>query len=752
MINGDAELYARGIAEYTSDIPAPENVLHAALLTSPVAHGKILRLNTKPALINGVIDVITAADIPGENNIGATIHDDPLLASDKVMNVGQPLAIVVATSEELARQAVRMIDLEIELLPPIFDPREAFRLGQLIAPPVIVSFGNIDQAWEGCAHIVEGTVETGGQEHVYLETQAGLVIPRDGKKFKVFSTTQSPSATQRIIAEALATSMNDVEVEVTRLGGAFGGKEDQGTLAAALAAVAAYKTKKPVKLVFHRRDDMAVTGKRHPYSIDFKLGLDADAKILAYDVSFFQNSGSSADLSIPIMERSLFHCNNTYSIPNLRARGICCRTNLPSNTAFRGFGAPQAMLAIECAIYQAAEKIGIDATVIQRRNLIQKNDSFHYGQRAQNSHAQICWQEAENNFKLAEIRSKVADFNATNQRYKRGIALMPICFGISFTFIPFNQANALVHIYRDGSVGVSSGAVEMGQGVNMKIRQVAARVFSIGSERICTEYTNTTRNANTSATAASTAADINGHATKIACEHLLERIKVYAAKLIGSNPPSSISIENERIFCNGEAQNLYWKDLVQSAYFNRINLSAHGYYATPTINFDKAKFRGEPYAYHVIGTAIVQATVDCLLGTYTIDSVKVVQDSGQQINHQIDLGQMEGGLVQGLSWLTLEELIHDNDGRLISDSLSTYKIPDIYWVPKDIQVRFLDLHDDTLAIYGSKACGEPPFLYGIAAYFALRNAIKAYSPTASIPWQTPITQEKILLALYPDNK
>jgi xanthine dehydrogenase large subunit len=513
-----------------------------------------------------------------------------------------------------------------------------------------------------------------------------------------------------------------------------------------MCALATYHLKKPVKYSLHRMEDMRMTGKRHPYSSDFKIGLSKDHKILAYEATFYQNAGATADLSPAVMERTLFHCTNSYFVPNVKATAYSCRTNLPSNTAFRGFGGPQGMFVIESAIAQAAEALGVPASDIQQKNLIKTGDEFPYGQKA-DSEAVECWEHSKTLYNIDQIRKDAELFNAANKLYKKGFAVMPVCFGISFTKTMMNQARAQVHVYTDGSVAVSTGAVEMGQGVNTKMLQVAAQVFSLPPARIKVNSTNTYRVANTSPSAASATADLNGKATEIACNAILDRLKRVAAEELGAKP-GQIELKNEIVLLKGKPTDIDWKKLVMLTYMKRISLSEHGHYTPPGIHFDMKKEKGHPFAYHVYGTAFISTTVDCLRGIYTIDAVKVVHDFGQSMNPLIDLGQVEGGIVQGIGWMTMEELVYDKEGRLRSNALSTYKVPDIYSVPKEIDVHFLDTKKENLAILRSKAVGEPPLMYGIGAYFALRNAIRAFNPNAVIPYDAPLTPEKVLMSLY----
>ncbi|GAB3989116.1 xanthine dehydrogenase molybdopterin binding subunit [Spirosoma daeguense] len=750
MKNIDSRTHVRGESVYLDDIPLIQGTLFGVAFGSPIAHGVIKKLDTSAAeTMPGVIRVLTYKDVTGENQIGGIIPDEPLLAEHHVHYCGMPIAFVVAETEDDARVALKKITLDVEPLPIITDPREAQALGELIIPPKHFKLGDTQTALAQCPYIFEGCADTNGQEHLYIETQGAYAIPQENNGIKLYSSTQGPTAVQRAVSRSSGLPMHQIEVDVNRLGGGFGGKEDQANLWAALVALAAHILRKPVKYSLHRMEDMAMTGKRHPYSSDFRIGLDNELKIIAYEATFYQNAGSAADLSPAVLERTLFHCTNSYYVPNVTATAYSCRTHLPPNTAFRGFGGPQGMFVIESAIAKAAESLGIDASVIQEKNLIRTGDEFPYGQLAE-SEAEACWRKAKQVYELDTIRERIAIFNQENRLYKKGIALMPICFGISFTNTRMNQARALVHLYTDGSVSVSTGAVEMGQGVNTKMLQVAAEVLSIRSERVKLLTTSTYRIASTSPSAASATADLNGKAVQLACDELVKRLKVVAAGELNSSV-ELITLKEEWVYLDGQKTDWSWERLLMTAYSKRVSLSEHAHYATPTIHFDPIAAKGHPFAYHVYGTAIVETTVDCLRGTYQVNAVNVVHDFGVSMNTAIDRGQIEGGIVQGLGWMTMEEIVFDKAGRLRSNALSTYKVPDVYSVPEKIAIEALKTEQDNLAIFRSKAVGEPPLMYGIGAYFALRNAIFAFNPTAVIAYDAPMTPEKVLLALYNDS-
>lgn len=748
MKDYDIIQHVTGKSQFIDDINIPNGTLFAKIFYSKNAHAKIISLDISEAeSVKGVIKILTYKDIPGVNQVGGIILDEPLLAKDEVHFIGMPVAVIIAESMLIARAASEKIKIEFDSLPVIIDPREAFSKGLLSIPPRIFESGNMIEVWDQCNFIETGTCETGGQEHLYLETHGAVSIPQEGGKIKIISSTQSPTAVQRVTSGILGIPKNMIEVEVLRLGGGFGGKEDQASHWAALSALAANDLNRPVKLVLSRHDDMIMTGKRNPFSSDFKIGLDKEGKILAYEVTFYQNSGAAADLSPAILDRALFHCTNSYFVPNVKATGYCCKTNLTPNTAFRGFGGPQGKFVMESAIYKAAQKMNIDPFEIQRKNLLKENDEFHYGQKAQHVMAEKTWDQCDKDFNITSVKSVTDKFNSENDLFKKGFAVIPICFGIAFTNTRMNQANALVNVYTDGSVGFSTAAVEMGQGVNAKIREVISRVFSIGHDRIKSEPSNTTRSANTSPTAASSGADLNCNAVYLACSKILGRLLKSAADDLGEKNPENVIIEDEIFYLNGEATDLNWNNVIENAYSKRISLCDYAHYATPELFFDKETNKGNPFRYHVYGTAIIEVTVDCLRGIYKIDSVKAVHDFGSSLNPVIDLGQAEGALLQGLGWMTIEEVIHDKNGRLLTDLLSTYKVPDVHFAPENVDIRFLN-EPNPVGIFNSKAIGEPPLMYGIGVYFALLNAVREFNNDAKSEFNAPFTPEKVLLKLY----
>jgi xanthine dehydrogenase large subunit len=720
----ESVLNLSGATLYLDDSPCPEGSLFGSPRTSPCARGLLKSIGASAALaLDPSVRVLTAADIPGENQLGEAVGDEPLLASGEWSYMGECLALVLASSPRLARKAAALLELDYEELAPVTDPRVAAAAGSFILPSRTMASGDTAAAFAACAVVCEGRVESGSQEHVYLEPQGAIAERREGGRIYVLSGTQAPTGVQRAVARVLGLAMHEVEVETRRLGGGFGGKEDQAAQWAALAALGAAVTGKAVKVYLSRREDMRWTGKRHPYSSDYRIGLDAEGRILAYEADYYQNSGACCDLSPAILSRTLFHAASAYHIPNLRVTGRMCRTNLPPFTAFRGFGAPQGVFVLECAIDAAARKGGWDPVELRRRNLLAEGDLFHYGQAAESVRAELCFEKALELSAWEKLKAEIASFNASHRLEKRGAAVLPICFGVSFTKQAMNQGGALVHVYSDGSVSVSTGAVEMGQQVSRKIQAVAVHALGAPEALVRVESTRTASVANTYPTAASTGSDINGMAAQAACEEIRGRLLGFAARILGADI-AELSIESGEVRKGGKPAGLPWKELVERAHLDRIDLSAHGFYATPGIFYDLKAERGSPFAYHVYGCAVVSAVLDVLRGSYRFDRAFIVHDAGESIDRDVDLGQAEGAFAQGLGWAALEELRYDEAGSLLTDSLSTYKLPDLRFLP-ETTIEFLEGAPNPKAVMRSKAIGEPPFLYGIAGYFAVLEALRA---------------------------
>ncbi len=748
-LNLDAEYHVKGLTRFLDDLPELQGTLYAKVFYSKSAHGRMVAMDLSEASgYPGVVRVFTSRDIPGENQIGGIIPDEPLFAAGEVHYIGQPVGMIVAQSELAAHRAAALVRMEIAPQPVVTDPRVAFEKGMLLSPSRTFSTGDPERVFPDCPYVFEGVAETGGQEHVYLEPQGAYAIPREKSGVFIYSSTQGPTAVQRTTARVLGISMNLVEVEVGNIGGGFGGKEDQASPWAVMAALAAVSLQRPVKLVLDRKDDLQMTGKRHPYSSDFRIGLDKDLKIVAYQATFYQNGGAAADLSPAVLERTLFHATNSYFIPNVRVTAHCCKTNLPPNTAFRGFGGPQGMYVIESAIHRAAEGLGVPAWEIQEKNLLRDNDEMPYGQIMAQTQIRKCWTVVRKGIGLENLREDIRKFNQANKYLKKGMAVMPVCFGISFTNTQMNNGRALVHVYSDGSVGVSTGAVEMGQGVNTKMIQTAASLLGVHHSKVHLLQTNTTRVANTSPSAASATTDLNGWALADACRQILDRLTPLAKAELDAGEEDQLTFRDGKVYVDRKKSMLPWETLVRIALSRRINLSAKGHYATPMIHFDKTVEKGHPFLYYAYGAAVWNCTVDCLRGVYEFDSVHLIHDWGDTRNFAVDLGQVEGGLVQGMGWMTMENLIYNEKGELKSNSLATYKIPDIYSVPKKLDTQFLAFGGWNLAFSNAKAVGEPPLMYGIGAWFAVANGILAFNPAAKLDYSAPITHEKVLLALY----
>ena len=741
-----------GATRYVDDIPLPASALHAVPVGSKSAKGRNLTIDATAALaVDPSVRVLTAKDIPGENQLGYVIPDEPLLADGGWHFKGQVVALVLAKDRRTARKAAVRVAVSGEDLPPVTDPREAHRRGDLILKSMTLAEGDLDAAFKAAKWVAEGRCESDGQEHVYMETQCAVAFPEEGGRMRVVSSTQGPAGTQRAIARILGVPIAQVEVEAGRLGGGFGGKEDQAAPWACFAALGARATGHPVKLVLSRGDDLRMTGKRHPYSSDFRLALAEDGRILGFHGVYYQNSGASIDLSLAILWRTLFHAVGTYRVPAVRADGFMCRTNLPPFTAYRGFGAPQGFFVMEAAIMKASEVSGIPAAEIQRKNLLSEGDITHYGMRMTDCRAERTWDRLIEFSGYPRVRREIDAFNAANKLRKRGAWLQPVCFGISFTKLMMNQGGSLVHVYSDGSVSVATGAVEMGQGVIRKILIATARTLGVSESRIHIEKTKTTTVANTVPTAASTGADINGMAALLACEEIRGRMLKFAATLpevsaaAGGTAvdPAALSIQNDELLVGGKSVGVSWNALTAKALEARVDLSAHGYYSTPGLNFDQSRGKGDPFGYHVYGAALLVAELDVVRSTYKIVSADMVHDGGKPIDEQVDRGQIEGALAQGLGWAILEDLRWGADGSLLSDTLSTYKLPDLHFMNFPINIEFLSDAPNPKAVLGSKGVGEPPFIYGIAGYFAAMDALKAARPGEGF-YDLPMTGEKAL--------
>jgi xanthine dehydrogenase large subunit len=746
MKNVDVTMHVRGTSVFTDDIVEPRGTLHAVLFTSPVAKGVIRRLDVGPAMAApGVVAVLTHRDIPGLNQVGHMLPDQPLLAVDALEYIGQPIAIVVADTRRAAAAAARQIELDVLALTPRLDPVEAAAHGEIHGQRRTLTCGDPAGAWARCAVIAAGRTTSGPQEHFYFETQRALAVPVEHDAIKVSASCQSPGAFHHHLADVLGIPMHQIELEMRRLGGGFGGKESTAVWVVA-PALAARVLNRPVKLVLSRNEDIATTGKRHAYVYDYRLGLDADGRILAWEVDLYQHAGACADISLAVLGRSFLHTTSAYRVPNARISAVSCRTNLPPNNAFRGFGVPQAVYVIETALHHAARLMGQDVHRLKRLNLLQDGDELPYGLTWPHGNVGRCWDTLDAQVGLQARLDAVAAYNRTHADTRRGLSIMPVCFGISFAQTALNQAGALVNIYVDGSVAVSTGAVEMGQGVNTKLLGIAAATLGIDPARVRVETTNTTRVPNASPTSASTGADLNGMATRLACEELGARLRTFAAGRLGHAEPGEISIRDEVVHVRGVATDYAWPRLVADAQWARTDLSCHRFYATPDIHLDRDTEHGRPFAYYSYGASVTEVLLDCARGTYTIESVDVVHDVGRSLSPAIDRGQIEGAVVQGMGWATLEQIRYAPDGRVLT-GVNAYKLPDLKFVPPHFEVTLLERSDNPFAVLSSKAVGEPPFIHGLGAYFALLQALQSVRADGPPP-SLPLTPEKVFQYLH----
>ncbi|HPP87437.1 MAG TPA: molybdopterin-dependent oxidoreductase [bacterium] len=746
MKNVDMKMHVKGQSVFIDDIKAPIGLLNAALFTSPVAKGRIKNIDISAAQKSeGVAMVITHKDIPGKNQIGHMIADQPLLAFDEIEYIGQPIAIVVADTRKNAKKACQLIKVDIEKLEPVFEPREAYQKGLIHAQKRVLVNGNIEEAFKKSKYIASGRIDSGGQEHFYFETQRALAIPKEADTIKVCASCQSPGAFQHHIAEVLDIPMHKVELEIRRLGGGFGGKESTAVWVVA-AALVAKLLNRLVKLVISRNEDIATTGKRHPYSYDYKIGLDENGKILAFEVFLYQQAGGCADISPAVLGRSFLHTSGSYCIPNVKITAVSCKTNIPPNNAFRGFGVPQGTFIIESALFHASEIMGKNIIELKKINLLKDGDFLPYGMQLKKTNAVRCWETLDEKVNIKKRIEAVEEFNKNNQTKKRGISVIPVCFGISFAQSTLNQASALVNIYIDGSVSVSTGAVEMGQGVNTKILSVAANTLGIQKEKVRVDTTNTSRIPNASPTSASTGADLNGMATKFACEELLTRLKKLIAKKTNFFDLDKIRIKDGIVYLCGAKLDYTWEELILDAYNERTDLSCHSFYATPAIYYDRVKERGRPFAYYSYGTSLTEVEVDILRGVYEIVSIDVVHDVGKSLSPEIDKGQIEGAVIQSIGWTTIEQLRYAPDGKMLS-SANSYKIPDIKFVPKNFNVMLLENSENPYAVCNSKAIGEPPFIHGLGAYFAILDVLRKIRKDKPLP-SLPLTPEKVFMYIY----
>ncbi len=758
-----ARLHVTGEAVYIDDIPEVRGTLYAALVLSPVAHGELLGEGIDREAIlreHGVVAVFTAADIPGENNCGPIVHDDPFLADGKVEFLGQPVALVVAREMLYAREAARKAHVAVQELPAILSIDEAMAHQSFVMPAKSITRGKPAEAIAAAPHRVKGRTTCGQQEQFYLEGQIAFAVPREDGQMTIYVSTQHPDGNQREAAAALNLHTHDVEVICRRMGGGFGGKEGNSSIFSQSAALAAFKLNRPVKLRANRDDDMTITGKRHDFRIDYEAGFDDEGRILGLDVVLASRCGYSTDYSGPVNDRAILHIDNCYYLPNLHIVGHRCKTNMQSATAFRGFGGPQGMFGIETVIDDIARQLGKDPLDVRRINLYQDpavsgdpgSLTTQYNQPIEDwiGDRVIAQLEAESGYRTR--REQVNAFNQGSRHRKKGLALVPLKFGISFTATMLNQGGALVNIYQDGSVSVNHGGTEMGQGLNTKMAQVAADALGIPVEYVRVTGTDTQKVPNASATAASSGADINGAAINNACDQLRDRLKPVAARLLKCEP-------EEVEFIAGYAHakgadpaagidtRVPWPQVVKHAWLDRVGLSVTGFYMTPDIAYDFQSLQGRAFYYFCYGAAVTEVEIDTRTGEWWLNAVDIVHDVGRSINPAIDKGQIEGAYIQGMGWLTMEECIWDRNGKLLTHGPSTYKIPVAGDVPEHFKVSLFDGENVKPTPYRSKAVGEPPLMLALSAFFAVKDAVSASAGhRVPVDLVAPATPERILLA------
>ena len=740
-----ARLHVTGEARYVDDIPTPANCLHLAFGLSTIAAGEIAAahlddVKTAP----GVVDVITATDLPFANDVSPSAHDEPLLADGSVHYVGQPIFCVVATSHLAARHAARLGRIDHVRSDPILSIDDAIAANSRFEDgPRVYTRGEPEVALEVAEHRISGQIEIGPQEHFYLEGQAALVLPGEAGDMIVHASTQHPTEIQHKVADAIGLPMHAVRVETRRMGGGFGGKESQGNALAVACAVAALRSGRPCKMRYDRDDDMVITGKRHDFRITYDVGFDGTGEITALDLRHDARCGWAQDLSLPVADRAMLHADNAYFIPDIRIESHRLKTNTQSATAFRGFGGPQGMMGIERIMDHIAAELDVDPLIVRQRNFYANGQETPYGQQIQDCIIAELVERLADQADYASRKSDVAQFNATNPVLRKGIALTPVKFGISFTLTHLNQAGALVHIYQDGSVHLNHGGTEMGQGLFQKVAQVAASRLGVPLETIKITATDTAKVPNTSATAASSGSDLNGMAVKAACDTLRDRLAAFLAEDHQCSP-EEIAFRDGQVICPNAAYS--FAEVATRAHQNRISLSATGFYKTPEIQWDRIAGKGRPFFYFAYGAAVTEVVVDTLTGEYRILRADILHDAGASLNPALDIGQIEGGYVQGSGWLTTEELVWDDDGRLRTHAPSTYKIPACGDRPDVFNVSLWDGENHADTIYRSKAVGEPPFMLGMSTFFALSDAAAACGPHYPM-LQAPATPEEVLNAI-----
>ena len=749
-IHESARAQVSGSATYIDDLPELRGTLHAAPILSPVAHGLLRGVDAQQALaMPGVRAVILAQDIPGDPVLATFTHDEPVFARDRVEHVGQVIGLVVAETVQAARRAARRVKPDIEPLPALLDARAAHAAGSYVLPPVTVRRGDAGGALARSKHRLQGRLEVGGQEHFYLEGQIAYAIPREQDQWLVHSSTQHPGEVQHWIAHALGLASHAVTVECRRMGGGFGGKETQAGQMAVWAALAARKTGCPVKLRLDRDDDFMITGKRHPFSYDWDVGFDDSGLITGLRLQMLAHCGFSADLSGPVADRAIFHADNAYFLSDVEITSHRCKTHTQSHTAFRGFGGPQGVIVIEAVLGDIARQLGLDPLEVRRRNLygVGERDVTHYQMRVEDNilHPLIERLQATSGYR--ERRDALARWNASSPVIKRGIAITPVKFGISFTATLFNQAGALVNVFTDGSVQVNHGGTEMGQGLHTKVMQIVADELGVPFERVRCTATDTSKVPNASATAASSGTDLNGRAAQFAARNIRDNLAAFVAGLDGCGA-GAVALRGGQVI--SPRQSRPFDEVVRLAYANRIQLWSDGFYRTPKIHYDKTTLTGRPFYYFSYGAACSEVAIDTLTGETRVLAVDILHDVGTSINPAIDIGQIEGGFIQGVGWLTCEELVWNDRGQLATHAPSTYKIPATGDVPGRWTIELWPQANREDNVGGSKAVGEPPFMLGISVWEAIRDAVAAARPGQRVQLDAPATPERVLRALRPE--
>jgi xanthine dehydrogenase large subunit len=743
-----ARAHVSGSATYIDDIPEVKGTLHAAPILSTVAHGRLLGVDAGAALdMPGVRGVVLAGDIPGDPVLATFVHDEPVFAREKVEHIGQVIGLVVAETVMQARRAARKVQARIEALPPVLTPRQAHAAQSYVLPPVTVRRGDPDEAMARSRHTLRGQLEVGGQEHFYLEGQVAYALPLEQDQWWIHSSTQHPGEVQHWVAHALGLENNAVTVECRRMGGGFGGKETQAGQMAVWAALAARKFRAPVKLRLDRDDDFMVTGKRHPFAYDWEVGFDDTGLVTALKLTMLPNCGFSADLSGPVADRAIFHADNAYFLGDVEIASFRCRTNTQSHTAFRGFGGPQGVIVIEAILGDIARHLGLDPFDVRLRNLygVEERNVTHYQMKLEDNILHPLMSRLEQTSRYRERCRSIAAWNANSPVIKRGIAITPVKFGISFTATFFNQAGALVHVYTDGSVQVNHGGTEMGQGLNTKVAQIVADELGVPFERVRSTAADTSKVPNASATAASSGTDLNGRAAQYAARNVRDNLAAFVSGLDGCGAGAVVFRGGEVI---SPKTTRTFDEVVKAAYANRIQLWSDGFYRTPKIHYDKATLTGRPFFYFSYGAACSEVAIDTLTGESRLLKVDILHDVGTSINPAIDIGQIEGGFIQGVGWLTTEQLVWNDQGELTTHAPSTYKIPATGDVPEHFNIELWPEPNREDNVGGSKAVGEPPLMLAISVWEALRDAIAAARPPGQpVRLDAPATAENVLKAV-----